>query len=260
MRYHIDTIPLWDAVKLSGECPLCAIKRKNELIEIQRFLGASVMEPDTRIQVNGKGFCTHHASMMFAEKNRLGIALLMHSHLVETEKKLKAILQAAKKAADDGADTPAISRFLGGKGTASMTSLTNAAKELEEVSSSCILCESLKANMARYTYTFLYLWKTDMEFRKTVAESKGMCIPHAGQLLSMAGDTLSHRELPLFIEQLMDLMETNLKRIENDLEWFTLKFDYRNSDKPWNNSRDAVERTINKIDGWCVGEEPYPEK
>ena len=31
MRYHIDTIPVWDAAKLDGECLFCALKRKTEL-------------------------------------------------------------------------------------------------------------------------------------------------------------------------------------------------------------------------------------
>ena len=30
MRYHIDTIPVWDAVKLNGECPLCAPLEQND--------------------------------------------------------------------------------------------------------------------------------------------------------------------------------------------------------------------------------------
>ena len=47
----------------------------------------------------------------------------------------------------------------------------------------------------------------------------------------------------------------NLKRIEGELEWFTLKFDYRNDGKPWGNSKDAPERAINKLMGACVGEE-----
>ena len=51
MRYHIDTIPVWDAMKLDGECLLCALERKTELGEAERYLGASVMEPDTRVQV-----------------------------------------------------------------------------------------------------------------------------------------------------------------------------------------------------------------
>ena len=39
----------------------------------------------------------------------------------------------------------------------------------------------------------------------------------------------------------------NFARLEKEIEWFTLKFDYRNEDKPWGNSRDAVKRSINKL-------------
>ena len=47
----------------------------------------------------------------------------------------------------------------------------------------------------------------------------------------------------------------NLKRLSDELEWFMLKYDFRNADKPWGNSRDAVERSINKLMGACVGDE-----
>ena len=47
----------------------------------------------------------------------------------------------------------------------------------------------------------------------------------------------------------------NLRRVEGELEWFTLKFDYRNDGKPWGNSQDAPERAINKLMGACVGAE-----
>ena len=52
MRYHIDTIPVWDAAKIDSECLLCALQRRLELQQIEYSLGASVMEPDVRIQVN----------------------------------------------------------------------------------------------------------------------------------------------------------------------------------------------------------------
>lgn len=51
MKYHIDTIPVWDAMKLDGECLLCALERKTELGEADRYLGASVMEPEDRKSV-----------------------------------------------------------------------------------------------------------------------------------------------------------------------------------------------------------------
>ena len=71
MRYHIDTIPVWDAVKLDGECPLCALRRRVEKQDVERYLGASVMEPDTRIQGNDKGFCQQHQKRLLNRHRRV---------------------------------------------------------------------------------------------------------------------------------------------------------------------------------------------
>ena len=106
--------------------------------------------------------------------------------------------------------------------------------------------------MERYLYTLLYLWRKESEFRKAFAGSKGLCLPHYAQLLKMAPEELSGQELSEFVKTLTTLMQDNLARIEKELEWFTLKFDYRNLDKPWGNSQDAVERSINKLRGHTV--------
>ncbi|MCR5520278.1 MAG: DUF6062 family protein, partial [Lachnospiraceae bacterium] len=39
-----------------------------------------------------------------------------------------------------------------------------------------------------------------------------------------------------------------------DVEWFTDKFDYRNVDAPWKNSKDALVRGILKLNGARVEE------
>lgn len=57
MQYHLDTIPVWEAMEQSTACPLCALYRRVEASEIERSLGGSVMEPDARIRVNEKGIC-----------------------------------------------------------------------------------------------------------------------------------------------------------------------------------------------------------
>ena len=77
-------------------------------------------------------------------------------------------------------------------------------------------------------------------------------IQNYAQLLKMAPEELSGQELSEFVKTLTTLMHDNLARIEKELEWFTLKFDYRNQDKPWGNSQDAVERSINKLRGHTV--------
>ena len=50
-------------------------------------------------------------------------------------------------------------------------------------------------------------------------------------------------------ELIASIQMENLTRVEDDLEWFTLKFDYRYKDKPWKNAKDALPRSILKING-----------
>ena len=257
MRYHIDTIPVWDAVKLEGECPLCALRRRNELIDVDRFLGASVMEPDTRVRVNEKGFCPRHQVLLYAQKNRLGHALMMHTHMKETMKKLSPILSSARAAAERSAGTPALKRMMGK--SAGKEDLSQAARDVRALTQSCILCDSIEENTRRYAYTLLHLYKTDTAFRKAFAASKGVCLPDMALLMEMAEEALSGQVLKDFIDDLCAAVEKSLEKTEGDLEGFTLKFDYRNADKPWGDSRDALERAVNKLRSWCIGGEPNPK-
>ena len=257
MRYHLDTIPVWDAVKLEGECPLCALRRRNELIDVDRFLGASVMEPDTRIQVNGKGFCAHHQVLLYAQKNRLGHALMMHTHLKETMKRLEPIMAEAQAAAGKSAAAPALKRWMGK--TEGKADLNAAAQKILDMSRRCILCDTIEEHTRRYAYTLLHLYKTDSSFRRAFAASKGVCMPDMAMLLSMAEEVLGGQDLADFVRDLCATVEKSMAKMEKDLEGFTLKFDYRNADKPWGDSRGSLERTVNKLQGWCLGEEPNPK-
>lgn len=257
MKYHLDTIPVWDAIKLDGECPLCALRRRNELIDVDRFLGASVMEPDTRIRVNEKGFCARHQVLLYAQKNRLGHALMMHTHLRETMKKLDSVMKSARSAGKKSGDAPAFKRMLGkGEGR---DDLSQAAQKVRHLSEQCILCDSIEEHTNRYAYTMLHLYKTDSSFRRAFADSKGVCLPDMALLMEMANEVLSGSILSDFINDLCAAVERSLIKMETDLEGFTLKFDYRNADKPWGDSKDALDRTVNKLQSWCIGTEPNPK-
>ena len=96
-------------------------------------------------------------------------------------------------------------------------------------------------------YTVLYMYKHELEFPALFAQSKGMCLEHYAQALEMAPKHLSGDTLKKFVDTLTDIEMKNLERMSGELEWFTNKFDYRNQDKPWGNSRDAVKRCVNKL-------------
>ena len=247
MKQHLDTIPVWDAYKKDCECPVCAIFKKNEEDFVDTYLGASYMEPSRREETNEKGFCSKHFKMMYDQSNRLGLALMTDTYMQETIKKLKANAELAKAAAQGEAKKNVLMRM--GRKNAD---IQGCAAEVRALTQTCSLCERLNTVMERYIYTLLYMWKHESDFRNAFAASKGMCIEHYAQTLSMAQEQLSGKELAEFVDVLTKLQIENLERVEKDLEWFTLKADYRNKDKPWGNSKDAVERSVNKVRGGAV--------
>lgn len=253
MRYHLDTIPVWDVMKDPRGCPLCTLRRKIELTDVDRFLGGSVMEPDVRIRVNARGFCPRHQALLYAQKNRLGHALMMHSRLKEAHGRLTALMNDAKQAADACAGAPLARRLTGNRD--GKAALKAAAAALSAETQTCILCDSITDNMNRYLYTFLHLYKTDAAFREAYARADGLCVPDAARLLDAAADSLTGDTLKAFVAATQTMMEQSLTKLEGDLEGFTLKFDYRNADKPWGDSKGSLERTVNKLRGWCLGEE-----
>ncbi len=230
MRYHIDTIPVWDAYKENSECPLCDLHAAQEQGYLESFLGASVMEPDVRVEVNEKGFCAHHFARMLGMQNRLGLSLMTHTHLL-------TVIDGMKAAA------PAKNGRNGLFGHKKSAPTDEAARE------TCILCERLGNTMNRYLFTVLHLWRTESAFKDMLAKSKGHCQPHHESLTRMARAEMGAADAEAFLGMLSALQRENLARIERELWWFTQKFDYRNADKPWGESKDAPERAILKLRG-----------
>ena len=255
MRYHIDTIPVWDAMKLDGECLMCALERKTELGEAERYLGASVMEPDVRVKVNDRGFCRKHHAMLFTMSNRLGHALMLESHTIEIREKLARISASLNKNADQLKNS-GIADKLNGKNKAAAAEIQKQAQAVTEMADSCLMCDTIEENMNRYIHTFFHLYQNDTEFRNRFEKSKGLCLPHLGKLLEAATPELGAKELGQFVETVTRLEKENMDRIQEDISWFIKKFDYRYENESWKNSKDAVERTVNKARGWCVGKEP----
>lgn len=44
-----------------------------------------------------------------------------------------------------------------------------------------------------------------------------------------------------------------------EVTWFTDKFDYRNKDKDWGNSKDSIQRCMQKLGGGYPADEPFTE-
>ncbi|MDR2606006.1 MAG: DUF6062 family protein, partial [Oscillospiraceae bacterium] len=78
---NIYTIPLNEAFSVSDGCPFCRIREKLEKETLEYTLGAAMMEPSVRIEMNRLGFCREHFTKLAASKNKLSLALILESRL-----------------------------------------------------------------------------------------------------------------------------------------------------------------------------------
>lgn len=246
MKYTLDTIPVLDAYKADCECPLCKLRILCEDQYVDTMLASAYMEPEWRVKSNETGFCARHFELMFDRRNRLGLALMTHTHMQEVIASLEKILEGS------GAGKKSLLSSLRGSGKADENGMP---AKIRARMDGCVICEQVDKALTRYAYTIAQLYFTNSEFKAQFEKSKGFCLPHLALVLEMAEKTLSSAQLPAFQKAVAALEMENLKRVEGELEWFTLKFDYRNDGKPWGNSKDAPERAINKLMGACVGEE-----
>ena len=128
---------------------------------------------------------------------------------------------------------------------------------VREKEQSCYICKQYQDTYARYMDTFFYLFKQDAEFRGKIEHSKGFCLHHFGELCENADIKLSDKDKEVFYNMVLPLMEENMKRVAEDVAWMVEKFDYRNKDADWKNSKDSIQRGMQKLKGGYPADPPY---
>ena len=232
MKEKLYTIPVNEAFENNSECPICNLRKKLETDAIEYTMGPSYMEDDIREETSRLGFCEKHLEQLYKHQNRLGLALIMKTHMdklvKEVEKHSKSGIKFSSPALFKKRETPKVIEYL------------------EGLEHNCFVCNKMEATFDRYLVTVFYLYHNDDNFRKKFEESKGFCTGHYKSLYLLAPDQLKGEELKHFITELNKLYLDNMKRVRDDLEWFINKFDYRYADQPWNNAKDALPRSMQK--------------
>ena len=237
MKEQLYTIPVNDAFNQPCECPLCKIYDNLEQESIDFMLGPSYMEDDIRMETNKTGFCTKHIKQLYDRQNRLGIALMLHTHMKHTGEHIEKMAKSCNSS----------KKSLFGKKEKSP--LIDYIKELEN---SCYICNRIENVFDRYIKPVIHCYTHDDDFKKKFNESKGFCTKHYGMLYEYAEKTLNSSALNNFISDLNDIYINNFKRVTDELEWFIDKFDYKNENEPWKNSKDAIQRSILKTNGLFI--------
>lgn len=208
-------------------CPFCSLYKKLEQNELDLILGAAMMEPDTRIQTNKKGFCKEHFNMLLDGKNRLSLALILESHLDELKDNIKGnILNIITK-----------------------TNGRNAIKTADKVNKGCFICDKIENNFSKMIETAVILWQTSADFKSKLKKQPYFCLPHYQRILKYAKDKLTRKDFEDFYSDISSVENAYLEKLKKDVSWFCKKFDYRYDAEPWYDSKDAVERAILFLSG-----------
>ncbi len=200
MNDNIYTIPLNEVFEPKCSCPLCLLEQKLEQRCIEYIMGAAMMEPDVRIETNKKGFCKEHFDMMLLVRNRLSLNLMLESHLM--------LLQS------DVAD-PKVSK-------------KSKIKQLEEMSSSCYVCDKINWAMERMIANIVKTYQSDPEFAKLFSQQPMLCQKHYLALLK-ASDKMPKKVRTDFDNTIDAIYCKTLDSTLCDVSGFCKSFDYRNA-------------------------------
>ena len=255
MKEKLYTIPLNDAVDANDECPLCFAERKidRDLLDFTLGHAASYMESDIREMTDLEGFCRMHFKELYDYGNALGNGWILSTHIRRMKKQLDEEI-----AKHEPGKTPMFSRFRN-KDTGPERTDTVAAWVAEK-ERSCYICRQKTETLNRYIDTFFHLWEKDDAFRDKIRKGKGFCLSHFGMLCEAAETKLPDRKKKEFYDIVFERMQTNLDRLTEDVDWLVKKFDHVYADADWKNSRDAIQRGMQKMKGGYPADEPHKMK
>lgn len=254
MKEKLYTIPLNDAVNADTECPFCFIERnvEQDLLDFVLGSGSSYMESDVREGTDKEGFCRTHFQKMYDYGNTLGNGWILKTHYQKINQEMKEQFARFK---------PQKSSLMGKfkKASASASRKNAIGIWTQEKENSCYICKRFADTYARYLDTFFYLYEKDEAFRDKIKNSRGFCLTHFGDLCEAAEDALSDKEKETFYPAMFELMDKNMARLAEDVSWLIEKFDYLNKDADWKDSKDAVQRGMQKLKGGFPADGPYKQ-
>ena len=221
MRESILTIPINEIFEPKCECPICRMRNMLESRCIEYIMGAAMMEPDVRMDTNEQGFCSTHFQQMRGCKNRLSLALMLHTHL--------------KKIDFDAFEHKSLFEGKNAK-----------QRKISQVNNSCFVCSKIDWGMERFMTTLFEMFEKDKSFRDLFKQQEYICLPHYELLLSLLGEKLDKKYQGEFRDACATLVKSYLKTLCSDVAHYCDMYDYRNTgkDADWGNSKDSIERAI----------------
>jgi hypothetical protein len=246
MKYELDTIPVWDALKEDTECLLCHLQHRAEDSALRFFMGDSVMMPEFRVQINAKGFRPETWVKLLGERHKQGLALMASTYLPAMDKRMADAEKELLAQAEELNSKKELGKLFADKHPI-RKSISKLRQHIAKELSSDPFVEMVEASMKRYAYTLGHLLVKDTDFAQQYQGSKGLCLPHLDLVLETLQETLSPVDLGRAVKIILEVQDQNFQRLEEEILWFTQMFKAENQGKDWGTSKDSLPRVVQKL-------------
>ena len=181
MKEHNYTIPINEALEENVPCFICKIEADLEARALEYYMGAAVMEPAVRIEMNEKGFCRTHLSALYEGANKLPLALAL-------ETRMKSVLQKLEKAPK--------------KSGAPHT---------------CVVCDRVHGQMEKCEENVLWLLRHEADFLPKYLAGDGVCLHHYYHITDKLrrGEAALYKAIHAHMVQRLKKESADLERFRN---------------------------------------------
>lgn len=216
-KLSIEHIKIYESFEKKEKCALCRCIENFEDQVLNAISTDLVMDLDFFPKFGEEyTFCDYHMGKMEGMKDKLGMAIMLKK-LVTLE------IRRMESGQVEGKKTGFFMKKAEGK--------------------KCFVCEkvNIKAMNSDITST-IDLWKNTESFREHFRSQENFCFKHNKLLINSAKEKLSKKDFEIFKEEITEVQMKYCKELENDLEWFINKFDYRYANEPWKNAKGSIYR------------------
>jgi len=234
MKETICTIPINDIFNMHDGCPFC---RMYEMLENQYatfITGSAMMDPETRVATNKKGFCPRHFEKIVEVGKRLPVALILETHLAHISDEI-----LPKKAGK--VDKKALAK-------------------VDEITDSCYICDRIRFDIEHFLQTVFAEWVKSEDFKELYKSQDFICLRHYTEVMKYANVKMPSKHLSDFHKDTLSLTRNYLDTLKADTTHFCRMFDYQNRGADWGNSKDAIERDIKFLSGYLDSNKQEKEK
>lgn len=221
MKYAIGTTLIVQEFNGKSYCPICQIKKIVDDRLVGQFLDEAVMEDHVRGTVNKLGFCEKHFDKLYLGDSKLGLALQCHTRLEAMLEKIGTI-KSAKQAKKQ-------------------------AEIIMGLSKTCVICDLVEDHMSRYVDTIAKMYGLEDDFRQVFDNEKSFCFNHFADLLCSC--TKAGKYADALVVSLNKKNESDGILLSEEIRAFCDRFDYRKSQKPMGEEKNALPKTRIKMYG-----------